>query len=138
MVNRAGLGAHHSVAGGTGLQREFLVSEALSFCGETCSFTDLACGESCRVLQPIHDSAGGNGAPDPARAGVFATTHWSVVLSAGQPGSPRAAQALETLCRTYWHPLYGYIRRRAYEVPDAQDLTQEFFLPNRWRTPSRK
>ena len=63
----------------------------------------------------------------PAKALLFATTHWSVVLTAGQGESPRAAQALETLCRTYWYPLYGYVRRRGYEVLDAQDLTQDFF-----------
>jgi RNA polymerase sigma-70 factor (ECF subfamily) len=40
-------------------------------------------------------------------AGLFATTHWSVVLTAGQSESPQAAQALETLCRTYWYPLYA-------------------------------
>jgi RNA polymerase sigma factor (sigma-70 family) len=59
--------------------------------------------------------------------GVFSTTHWSVVLAAGQQESLEAADALETLCRTYWYPLYAYIRRRGHEVQDAEDLTQEFF-----------
>src|SRR5262245_10778460 len=27
----------------------------------------------------------------------------------------------------YWPPLYAYIRRRGYPVPEAQDLTQDFF-----------
>jgi RNA polymerase sigma factor (sigma-70 family) len=63
----------------------------------------------------------------PAERGVFATTHWSIVLAAGEPNSTRAAQALEQLCRTYWYPLYAYVRRRGYDVPDAQDLTQAFF-----------
>ena len=58
---------------------------------------------------------------------VFATTHWSVVLSAGQDDSPQSTEALETLCRTYWYPLYVYIRRRGHGVEDAQDLTQQFF-----------
>jgi RNA polymerase sigma-70 factor (ECF subfamily) len=62
-----------------------------------------------------------------ARNATFATTHWSVVLSAGQQQSPEADQALETLCRTYWYPLYAYVRRRGYSPEDAQDLTQEFF-----------
>ncbi len=57
----------------------------------------------------------------------FATTHWSVVLAAGQSGSPDSTEALEKLCRTYWYPLYAYVRRRGYESHDAQDLTQEFF-----------
>ena len=57
----------------------------------------------------------------------FTTTHWSVVLAAGQGESPHAAQALETLCRTYWYPLYAYVRRSGHTHENAQDLTQEFF-----------
>ena len=57
----------------------------------------------------------------------FPITHWPVVLSASAPGSSRAAEALEKLCRTYWYPLYAYVRRRGKSSPDAQDLTQEFF-----------
>jgi RNA polymerase sigma factor (sigma-70 family) len=64
-----------------------------------------------------HSSAGG---------GAFPVTHWSVVLSAGVSGSPQAAAALETLCRTYWYPLYAYLRRRGHAVEDAKDLTQAF------------
>jgi RNA polymerase sigma factor (sigma-70 family) len=59
--------------------------------------------------------------------GVFATTHWSVVLAAGSEDSPLAAEALEELCRSYWYPLYAYVRRRGWNPEDAQDLTQEFF-----------
>jgi RNA polymerase sigma factor (sigma-70 family) len=58
---------------------------------------------------------------------TFATTHWSVVLSAGQGPSTESDAALERLCRTYWWPLYAFVRRRGHEPPDAQDLTQEFF-----------
>jgi len=63
------------------------------------------------------------------RAGrsVFATTHWSIVLTAGQVDAPRAQNALEKLCQTYWHPLYAYARRRGYSPDDAKDLTQGFF-----------
>jgi RNA polymerase sigma-70 factor (ECF subfamily) len=50
-----------------------------------------------------------------------------VVLAAGQQESPEAVAALENLCRTYWHPLYVYVRRRGYGPDDAQDLTQQFF-----------
>jgi RNA polymerase sigma factor (sigma-70 family) len=57
----------------------------------------------------------------------FNTTHWSVVLAASQPDSAAAIQALESLCRTYWFPLYGFVRRKGYGPEDAQDLTQEFF-----------
>ncbi len=58
---------------------------------------------------------------------VFATTHWSVVLLAGQRELPQAAEALECLCRAYWYPLYVFIRRQGYSPEDAQDLTQDFF-----------
>jgi RNA polymerase sigma-70 factor (ECF subfamily) len=61
------------------------------------------------------------------RVELFQTTHWSVVLLAGRRVSGGSAAALEELCRAYWYPLYSYIRRRGYGVPEAQDLTQEFF-----------
>ncbi|HXJ55222.1 MAG TPA: sigma-70 family RNA polymerase sigma factor [Verrucomicrobiae bacterium] len=57
----------------------------------------------------------------------FATTHWSVVLSAGQTHSAHSSEALDKLCRGYWPPLYSYIRRQGYGPTDAQDLTQAFF-----------
>ncbi len=58
---------------------------------------------------------------------VFATTHWSVVLAAGAENTLEARAALERLCRTYWYPLYAYVRREGYNPEDAQDLTQGFF-----------
>jgi len=58
---------------------------------------------------------------------VFATTHWSVVLTAGRGDTPGAQHALARLCQTYWYPLYAYVRRRGYAPHDAQDLTQTFF-----------
>jgi|SRR6266404_2136381 len=57
---------------------------------------------------------------------AFVTTHWSVVLTA-QGHSPAADAALEKLCRTYWWPLYGFVRRNGYKPEEAQDLTQGFF-----------
>src|SRR5207253_1480846 len=57
----------------------------------------------------------------------FTSTHLSVVLMAGQTSSPQAAEALEKLCRSYWYPLYAYVRRKGHPPHDAQDLTQEFF-----------
>jgi RNA polymerase sigma factor (sigma-70 family) len=59
-------------------------------------------------------------------AAAFATTQWSVVLTA-QGQSPAADEALEKLCRTYWWPLYGFVRRNGYGPEEAQDLTQGFF-----------
>jgi RNA polymerase sigma-70 factor (ECF subfamily) len=68
-------------------------------------------------------------APAEPRAGSprFATTHWSVVLGAGGSDPDLAHDALATLCRAYWPPLYAYVRRRGHPVHDAQDLTQAFF-----------
>lgn len=58
---------------------------------------------------------------------VFATTRWSVVLRAGDPGTTDSARALEALCTTYWMPLYAYVRRQGFGPADAEDLTQAFF-----------
>lgn len=58
---------------------------------------------------------------------VFATTHWTVVLAAGQRHTPQSDAALEQLCRNYWFPLYAYVRRRGHPKEDAEDLTQAFF-----------
>jgi RNA polymerase sigma-70 factor (ECF subfamily) len=58
---------------------------------------------------------------------VFLTTHWSVVLAAKDKNSSRCAHALETLCRTYWFPLYAFVRSSGYSPDDSQDLTQGFF-----------
>ena len=57
---------------------------------------------------------------------AFTTTHWSVVLEA-QGQSPAAQQALEKLCRTYWRPVYSFIRREGTGTEEAEDLTQSFF-----------
>src|ERR1051325_3643434 len=59
--------------------------------------------------------------------GVFLTTHWSVVVRAGDSRSPDAAAAMERLCQTYWYPLYAFARRKGHSHEDASDLTQTFF-----------
>lgn len=58
---------------------------------------------------------------------AFATTRWTIVLAAGQRSTPQSDVALEQLCRTYWYPLYAYVRRRGHTREDAEDLTQGFF-----------
>ena len=77
-----------------------------------------------------------SGSSDRIRADAqFTTTHWTVVLAAKGVPAERQAAALEQLCRTYWYPLYSYIRRRGNGPEDAQDLTQEFFarlLEKQW------
>ena len=49
------------------------------------------------------------------------------MLAAGQRHTPQSDGALEELCRTYWFPLYAYVRRRGHNKQDAEDLTQAFF-----------
>src|SRR5882762_8964858 len=58
----------------------------------------------------------------------FATTHWSVVMRAGQIESADATVALGRLYQTYWYPLYAYVRRQGHDPATAQDLVQEVFL----------
>ena len=60
----------------------------------------------------------------------FATTHWSLVDAArsDEASQTRVREALEALCRTYWYPLYAFVRSRGYSAADAQDLTQAFFV----------
>lgn len=60
-------------------------------------------------------------------AGQFETTHWSLVLAAGNPEHEESNRALEKLCRAYWPPLYAYARRSVSGIHEAQDLTQAFF-----------
>jgi len=75
-------------------------------------------GASLSTIGPADD--GQNGAV------AFATTRWSMVLTA-QGESPAAHEALEKLCRTYWRPIYAFVRRQGVTPEDAQDLTQGFF-----------
>ena len=65
--------------------------------------------------------------PTGASGDIFATTHWTVVLAAGQRHMPQSDRALEELCRSYWFPLYAYVRRRGHVKADAEDLVQAFF-----------
>ncbi len=65
--------------------------------------------------------------PAETPAAAFTTTHWSVVLAAADTALPDSKAALERLCRTYWYPLYAYVRRQGNGPEDAQDLTQSFF-----------
>jgi hypothetical protein len=67
---------------------------------------------------------GGNAHHGPA---AFTTTHWSVVLEA-QGESPAAQEALEKLCRTYWRPIYSFVRRQGVTSEEAEDITQGFFV----------
>jgi RNA polymerase sigma factor (sigma-70 family) len=69
--------------------------------------------------------ANGQGSPD-----RFHTTRWSVVLACAGSGAGEetARKALDQLCKTYWRPVFAFICRYGHPVPDAQDLTQDFFV----------
>ena len=57
----------------------------------------------------------------------FATTHWSVVRAAGKSSSPHYKEAMGTLCRTYWFPLYAFLRRQGHNSNQAEEYAQAFF-----------
>jgi RNA polymerase sigma factor (sigma-70 family) len=81
--------------------------------------------------------SGMNGHEGAGEAREFVTTRWSLILSAAHVGSEeqRARDALAELCRTYWRPIFSFVRGRGYSIEDAQDLTQDFFvtiLKNDW------
>ena len=81
-----------------------------------------------RGVPPVENQATSLTATGPALAGpsAFTTTHWSVVLEA-QGESPAAREALENLCRTYWRPIYSFVRREGVRPEEAKDITQGFF-----------
>src|SRR5438067_3945294 len=80
---------------------------------------------------------GKNGQGSAGEPREFVTTRWSLILSATRLGSEeqRAHDAMAELCRTYWRPIFSFVRARGYSIEDAQDLTQDFFvtiLKNDW------
>jgi RNA polymerase sigma-70 factor (ECF subfamily) len=58
---------------------------------------------------------------------AFETTHWSVVLAAGDRDHPRCRDALSELCSLYWGPVRAYVGRRVGDNALADDLTQGLF-----------
>ncbi len=57
---------------------------------------------------------------------MFPTTSWSQIISLKDLEEPSTEQALNDLCRVYWHPLNAFVQRSGYSPHDADDLTQEF------------
>ena len=67
-----------------------------------------------------------------ARGGPFlsdelSTTQWSQVIAARDGSESESRQALESLCQTYWSPLYAFIRHQGANPEEARDLTQGYF-----------
>ena len=75
---------------------------------------------SSRYVQPSHESS--------PVGDAFQSTLWSQVRAAARRDGAVAEQALESLCRAYWNPIYAFLRRSGQECDNAKDLTQEFFL----------
>jgi len=85
----------------------------------------------CGIVSSPKDDVTSLSAVEPATLGqhggvAFTTTHWSVVLEA-QGESPAAQEALEKLCRTYWRPIFAFLRRQGLTPAEAEDITQGFF-----------
>src|SRR6266550_2853570 len=79
-----------------------------------------------RAVSPASDevtSTTTSGASEQKGGFAFTTTHWSVVLEA-QGESPAAQEALEKLCRTYWRPIFAFLRRQGLRPDEAEDITQ--------------
>jgi DNA-directed RNA polymerase specialized sigma24 family protein len=75
----------------------------------------------------VNGKNGHEGAGEPRE---FVTTRWSLILSAANLTNEehKARDALAELCRTYWRPIFLFVRARGYLIEDAQDLTQDFFV----------
>src|ERR1051325_684449 len=73
---------------------------------------------------------GKNGHEGPGKQREFVTTRWSLIVSAANLGTEeqKARDALAELCRTYWRPMFLFVRARGYAIEDAQDVTQDFFV----------
>lgn len=60
--------------------------------------------------------------------GRFETTRWSIVLNTRHPSSTAYRDSLEILCKTYWYPLYAFLRSSGYVREQAEDHVQAFFV----------
>src|SRR6201993_3154538 len=93
--------------------------------GQTCS-SEEAC---VTTAQMTLSAAVKQNPPFSDRHARFMTTRWSIVLSCSDSATDeaKAQAALAELCKIYWRPVFAFICRQGHSVPDAQDLTQDFF-----------
>jgi len=93
--------------------------------------TDAANHRACVRTDQMTVSAAVKPPPIPLSDSIarFVTTRWSIVSSCSDSGTDeeKAGAALGEICEIYWRPIFAFIRRQGHSVPDAQDLTQEFF-----------
>jgi len=123
-INHEGHEGHKEFA----VAGSLLVASALSCRSQMCRLDFRSTFYLYRIVPTVANGAPGRATGQSTQNGAvaFATTHWSVVLAV-QGESAAAKAALEKLCRTYWWPLYGFVRREGYKPEEAQDLTQAFF-----------
>lgn len=65
--------------------------------------------------------------PAAARDPAFPSTHWTLIQGVQSDSEATRIDALETLCRTYWYPIYCFVRRRGLGIEEAEDAVQDFF-----------
>ena len=85
----------------------------------------------CEDSRPSCYVSGLNMDPDDSSESLprrFPTTHWSRIAEARDLAAPGAREALASLCRSYWYPLYLFIRRQGYAADEASDLVQDYFV----------
>lgn len=58
------------------------------------------------------------------KARNFMTTRWTLL---NQCSEPEGVEALDELCRQYWGPVRGFLKRIGLSDADADDMTQDFF-----------
>jgi len=58
--------------------------------------------------------------------GAFLTTHWTLIEDV-KTGPDKDKELIGLLLKTYWKPVYCYLRRKGRDNEQAKDLTQDFF-----------
>jgi hypothetical protein len=61
------------------------------------------------------------------KRGYFQTTRWTVIEKVGSNDDACNRAMIGDLLKTYWKPVYCYLRQKGYGNEDAKDLTQGFF-----------
>jgi DNA-directed RNA polymerase specialized sigma24 family protein len=95
--------------------------------GEAFSHREAPRRTSLLLMHPDAERSKPSATAGNSKSPVFGTTHWTTVLAAGDRNHPDTNEAIDRLCRTYWYPVYAYVRRKGRIAADAEDLTQEFF-----------
>ncbi len=60
-------------------------------------------------------------------AGMFPQTSWTLIRLSQEVAKPEALQALDSLARAYWRPLYSSVRAMGYTHEQSEDEVQLLF-----------